>query len=112
MRNDSDDPIEREIKALRARLEQLEVAVSIGQQARGGHEGARTAANPVFKKGDRVRVKNKLKKPATWSKNDEWIQQQAQKATVTHRYLNQVHFVTDNGVKTWRAENNLENLIE
>ena len=112
MRNDSDDPIEQEIKALRARLEQLDVAVSNRQQAREGQEGAGVAANSGLKKGDRVRVKNKLKKPATWSKSDEWIQQQAQKATVTHRYRNQIHFVTDNGVKTWRAENNLETLID
>jgi hypothetical protein len=109
MRNDPEDPIERELQALRTRLEQLEIAVSTGRQSQEGQEGARAAATvPVFRSGDRVRIKNKVRKPATWSKSDEWNQRLAQKATVTHRYREQVHFITDNGVKTWRAENNLE----
>jgi hypothetical protein len=110
MRDNSEDPIEQELRTLRTRLEQLELAFSAGRQAQE-EQGARTAAVVGgFKKGDRVHIKNKLKKPAAWPKNNAWNQCLAQKATVTHTYREQVHFVTDNGVKTWRAENNLESL--
>jgi hypothetical protein len=73
---------------------------------------ASTAAAPVFKCGDRVKIKNKLKKPATWPSNITWNQDAAQVATVTHNYREQVHFRTDNGVKTWRAQNNLVKLAK
>jgi hypothetical protein len=65
------------------------------------------ALAPRFDKGDRVRIKNKMKKPATWSNNVAWKEDEAKTGTVTHIYKGQVHFLTDNGVKTWRAVNNL-----
>lgn len=108
MRNDSDDSIAQELRTLRARLEQLELAVSRGRTAQEGR-GNRGAAVPIgFKRGDRVRIKIKLVRPAAWPRNNVWNQRLAQKDTVTHIYREQVHFVTDNGVKTWRAEKNLE----
>ena len=111
MRNDASDSIEHELLALRARVEQLEIAANVGRAGKEG-QGASDAAVPSgFKKGDRVRIKNKLKKPATWPKGNEWTQRLAQQGTVTHLYREQVHFVTDNGVKTWRAGNNLELLL-
>jgi hypothetical protein len=65
------------------------------------------AATPIIQKGDRVRITNTVSKPRTWNNNFEWDQVKAQKATVTHFYRGQVHFVTDNGIQTWRAVNNL-----
>jgi hypothetical protein len=109
MRHTSNDSIEQELKDLHARLEQLELAVRTGQGSTQRGQGAREAAVHLeFKEGDRVRIKNKLKKPATWPKTKVWNQGLAQKATITHTYREQVHFRTDNGVKTWRAGNNLE----
>ena len=58
-----------------------------------------------FRIGDRVVIKNKVKRPANWV--GEWIPEAAQRAIVTHFYRDQVHFRTDNGVTTWRATNNL-----
>jgi DUF438 domain-containing protein len=64
-----------------------------------------------FSKGDRVWSKNKLHKPASWDNKFEWIEREGKTATVTEVLIKgptvQVHFVTDNGVKTWRAPNNL-----
>jgi hypothetical protein len=53
-----------------------------------------------------VKINNKLKKPATWSNTVEWDEEAAQLPTVTHKYKGQVHFQTNNGVKTRRAPNN------
>ncbi len=60
--------------------------------------------------GDRIWIKNKLKKPATWTSNKPWIEIEGRTATVTGFATGQVHFLTDNGVKTWRAPNNVEKI--
>lgn len=64
-----------------------------------------------FAKGDRIWIQNKLHKPANWNNELKWIEQEGKTATVTAVLAKgptiQVHFVTDNGVKTWRAPNNV-----
>jgi hypothetical protein len=60
--------------------------------------------------GDRERIKNKLAKPASWNNQFRWVASEAKLATVTRITRNQVHFITDNGVETWRAVNNLERI--
>ena len=87
----------RELSRLQVRVTQLEAAASIPHNP--GPLG--------FKKGDRVRIRNKVKRPANWDVKQAWDPEAAQSATVTHTYLEQVHFLTDNGVATWRARNNL-----
>jgi hypothetical protein len=56
-------------------------------------------------RGSRVRIKNRVRRPATagpaWNENRERL------ATVTRVTVDQVHIVTDNGTRTWRAPNNL-----
>jgi hypothetical protein len=107
---DKDQTVEQliaQVQALQIRVAQLEVARHESEHI----VGAKAAASKGFRRGDRVKIKNALKKPATWSNDNTWIKELAQVATVTHLYRDQVHFVTDNGVKTWRATNNLE-LIE
>ena len=119
MERESVEQLTRELEALRIRVAQLEAAAATERREdrnRGAEAAAMTKPQGVtttsdFKEGDRVRIKNQLKKPATWSSNATWDKKQAQKATVTHIYKKQVHFETDNGVKTWRAVSNLE-LIE
>ena len=105
---DKDQTIEQlttQLQALQLRVTQLEAACF---NERSSTVGAPVAASNEFKKGDRVRVRNALKKPATWPKDATWRKELAHIATVTHLHREQVHFVTDNGVKTWRAPNNLE----
>ena len=65
-----------------------------------------------FTCGDRVRIKNKVNRPASWPAARAWNKEAAKIATVTKVTKEQGHFVTDNGVKTWRAHNNLEHITE
>jgi hypothetical protein len=55
--------------------------------------------------GDRVRIKNKIRRPAT--AGPSWSETRERSATVTRVTVDQVHIITDNGTKTWRARNNL-----
>jgi hypothetical protein len=61
-------------------------------------------------KGDRVRVKNRVRKPATWTSTTEWTEAKERVATVTRVTQDQIHFVTENGTRTWRAPNNVQRL--
>jgi hypothetical protein len=63
--------------------------------------------NGISAGDDRVRIKNKVRKPATWSSAIVWTEARERLATVTRVTRDQVHFVTDNGTRTWRAPNNL-----
>jgi hypothetical protein len=65
---------------------------------------------PEFVVGDRVRVLNAIKKPATWSNARRWSEAEAKTATVTRVRATQAFFTTDNGVETWRAPNNLRRI--
>ena len=63
-----------------------------------------------FKVGDRVRILNRFNKTVAWNNNRRWSEAEAKTATVTQVRTEQIFFVTDNGVKTWRAPNNLRKL--
>jgi threonyl-tRNA synthetase len=98
-----------ELTALRIRVTQLEVELtataSTTRAAAAEAESVEKATAAVIKVGDRVRIKNTLRKPANWPVHREWDRDQAQLAT--HLKKDQIHFVTDNGVKTWCAVQNL-----
>ena len=64
----------------------------------------------VISIGDRVRIKNRVTRPADWDPRNKWVPSEAKHATVTRFYKGQVHFITDNGHSTWRAINNLEKI--
>jgi hypothetical protein len=109
---DKSDEIERltaQLRNVSLRLAQLEAAASRESNESSNNtaaalSSATRAATPIIQKGDRVNITNTVHRPRNW--NQEWDQAKAQKATVTHFYQGQVHFVTDNGVRTWRAVNN------
>ena len=110
-----------QLRGINIRLAQLEAAAeqdkrpTTERSARTAaasitERSAGTAAASVIKNGDRVNIANKLN---TWSPHVEWwCQEDAQRSTVTHFHKEQVHFITDNGVKTWRAINNLRKIEE
>ena len=100
------DSLIEQLENLQVCIAQLETAAP---ELRTDSTTVRAAA-PRFNRGDRVWIKNKLKKPATWSNGVAWNENKAKTATVSHIYKGQVHFVTDNGVKTWRAVNNLKRI--
>ena len=79
----------------------------------------RTSNSPIinadfkaFATGDRIRILNAVKKPAKWNNKKEWSENEARYATVTRIQGGRVFFVTDNGVSTWRAPNNLSNATQ
>ena len=114
MQDEQVEELITELKALnlqrRAILAQLEEAYS-------GYEAVETTsgnfrvpiANGIVK-GDRVRITNKVKRPATWTSQLAWDKERERSATVTRVTPTQVFFITDNGVETWRAPNNLKKI--
>ena len=121
---DREDEIEQlttQLRNISIRLAQLEAAASRQDTERSatrraaapaGHKKivSSTSTNtvvPIISKGDRITITNVVKKPSHWNDNSEWNQTKAQRATLTHFYRGQVHFVTDNSIQTWRAINNL-----
>ena len=113
------DDLIRELRSLQIQVAQLQAAAQHRAQEGGEHrpEEAHQAAPPNhprhangFRIGDRVRILNKIKKPATWNNTRQWLEVEARTAVVTSVREDQVFFTTDNGVKTWRAPNNLRRL--
>ena len=74
----------------------------------GVQEQHPSVASAHFAIGTRVRIKNKIRKPAT--AGGDWTEDRERFATVTGTRVDQVHFVTDNGTRTWRAPNNLQRI--
>ena len=123
------DLLVEELRSLKIRVEQVEAIldeyraldeVEEDKQTRTTARGDRAQSTLVeappsprttYEKGDRVRIVNKVRKPATWPVvwNDSAIENE-RRATVTHVVQHQVWIVTDNGTKTWRAPNNLKRL--
>ena len=102
-----------ELRALRLRVTQVEAQLQEQrEQEQATIQPSRTPSSE-FKKGDKVRITNRVRCPATWSAN--WMDENAKnerRATVTHRVRDQIWLITGNGTKTWRAPNNLAAIIE
>jgi uncharacterized protein YfaQ (DUF2300 family) len=97
-------------EAIVSRIEQLqEQEVS----SAGASDGTRTflCVNGI-QRGDRVRIKNKVKKPATWPGTKLWREDEYRSAIVTKVTPTQIFILTDNGVSTWRAPNNLRKAFQ
>ena len=124
MDTDKDDLIAAltaEIEELRIRVTQVERPVGptpeeLERRARKAAEdyerSARKAVATTYRAGDRIRIKRNLKLPSDWDSTVQWVQEQAQLATVTRVTKKQVWFVTDNGITTWRAINNIQRIEE
>lgn len=106
---DIDDLI-AELSALRIRVARLEADRDKENAVRVAPVAAAAVALGDLEVGDRVRIKNKVRKPATWPSATPWSEERERIATVTRVTTEQVHFVTDNGTRTWRAPNNLTKL--
>jgi hypothetical protein len=103
METKSLDELIQELKALQ--LREAEVLQLI-EQANKRRDG--TTTHHGFAQGDRIRITNRVTKPAHWGSNEPWHYRDAQKATVTFTTKDRVYFVTDNGVTTWRAPRNIQ----
>ena len=101
-----------ELQELRLRESAILDEIVSTDQARGEEEKeqederAVTADGTSIQVGSRVRIKNKVRRPA--SAGPTWTESKERLAFVTRFYREQVHVVTDNGTNTWRAKNNLQ----
>ena len=64
----------------------------------------------ALRRGDRIRMPNRVKKSATWTGAFVWDKERERVSTVTQVTPKQVHIVTDNGTQTWRASNNVRRM--
>ena len=125
MRSDtSDSKIEdliEELKALRVRetaiIREIEAANELrilrassntteGRDTNDAEAVPKQAVPNRLQVGDRVRITNKIRRPATATAT--WTEQLERIATVTRVTVEQIHIVTGNGTRTWRAPNNLK----
>ena len=109
----TDQEIEDLIEELKdIRLQETAVLARLedANRRRSGRTAPARATETVngISKGDRVRITKKVKRPADWPSERTWVEAHYRAATVTRVTPEQIHILTDNGVKTWRAPNNLK----
>jgi hypothetical protein len=66
-----------------------------------------------MKKGDRVRITNRIRRPAVWpstTARDDEIKERERRAAVTGFAKGHVHITTNNGTKTSRAPSNVQKI--
>ena len=113
MENRTVEELIEELQELRIReieiIAELKQANSAGTRTQTGDANShRHEVAHGFRRGDRVRVINKVRKPAT--AGPSWNEAKERLATVTRIIPDQVHILTDNGTKTWRVPNNLQQM--
>jgi hypothetical protein len=110
MQDEQVEDLIRELKSLNLRRNEIFAELEAAYTGCDGEEVTRRPASGSvangINKGDRIRIRNKVKKPAAWTR--PWDKEKERTATVTRVTATQVHYITDNGVETWRAPNNVE----
>ena len=96
-----------ELNALRIRVAQLEAAQGAAADTDNGNLDDAVA---FFRRGDRIRITNRVRRPSNWDTDVVWEEDKEKTATVTRVTPNQIHFVTDNGTRTWRAHRNVRRI--
>lgn len=96
-----------ELKKLKVREAQI---LSLLERENQRVEASADIDSDTFAEGDRVHIKNRVRKPSTWPREIVWDERVARNATVTSVDQGRVHFITDNGVETWRLSTNLRRL--
>jgi hypothetical protein len=89
------DRLTKEIKDLRIRVAQLE-------SQRPSDDTS------ILQVGDRVRIKNKIRKPKHWPTEKAWTETLERKAIVTRVTTDRIYITTDNGTLTWRQPSNIK----
>ena len=94
------DDLLTELKALKIRVARLETDQ---RREQASHDSERK-----IQVGDKVKIKNKIRKPANWPKDKTWTEPLERQATVTKITDDRVYITTGNGTHTWRHINNLK----
>jgi hypothetical protein len=109
---DSVEDLTREIARLQIQLSAAQAKLVAAERTEANE---RTSRADVYASGDRVRIVNKVIRPAQYE--GEWneaAQERERRATVTHTVAArpktplQVWILTDNGTITWRAAKHLK----
>ena len=95
-----------ELNALQIRVAQLEAAQGAAADTDNGNVDNAVA----FRRGDCIHITNRVKRPSNWNTGVGWEEDKERTATVTRVTPNQIHFVTDNGTRTWRAHRNVRRI--
>jgi hypothetical protein len=99
--NETDiDRLLTELTALKIRVDRLETEQRGDQASLNGERKIQV--------GDRVKIRNKVRKPTTWPKDKAWTEPLERQATVTRITNDRVYITTKNGTHTWRHLNNLK----
>jgi hypothetical protein len=104
MEEEQIEDLTRELNELKIREAVLIAAIARLQAAPANVKGIEV--------GNRVWIKNKVRKPAHWPTQTPWIESEYRTARVTKISTRQIFVLTDNGVDTWRALNNLQRITE
>ena len=105
------DSLINELRSLKLRVSQVENQLRERREQEEVAVATPVTSHDALTRGDRVRIINKIKRPANWlARWDEQDIENERRATVAHLVRDQVWIVTDNGTKTWRAPNNLERI--
>jgi hypothetical protein len=102
MKNEKADLI-AEIQELKLRVARLELSQS-------KQRPIEVSSVADLKEGDRVRIRNKIRKPSHWPSTTQWSVEKERLATVEKVTSERVHLLTDNGNRTWRAHANVRKL--
>jgi hypothetical protein len=63
----------------------------------------------TFRTGDRIRITNKIKRPANWDADaSPWDRSKSAAATVTSVTATRIYFTNDNGLATWRLHKHVQ----
>lgn len=104
MKTDTLSDIIRQLKELKLRearlLDRLEKV--------GNSSSSDRSTSSSFVIGDRVRIRNQVRKPSSWT--GPWIEAEAKAGIVTAVDQDRIALRADNGTRTWRAPKNLERI--
>ena len=94
-----------ELNSLWIRVAQLEAGQGAAADTNNGNVDV-----VALSRGDRIRITKRVRQPAKWRTGVVWDEVRERTATVTRVTRDKIHFVTDNGTRTWRAHNNVRRI--
>lgn len=113
----------KELTDLRLREEQVidklqrAYRAATQENSRARNEGDGTSPRPpalktpnVFSKDDRVRIRNKARKPSSAKPNYDRAREYYATVTFVDKPQDRIYITTDNGTATWRRRKNLGHL--
>jgi hypothetical protein len=101
---------EIDVEDLITELKELKLRVARLERDNKANTDTTKVQDSTISVGDRVRIKNKIRKPQHWPADKGWTDSKERTATVTKTTPTQIHFTTYNRTQTWRAPHNLQKI--